>query len=402
MPRVLVIGGSGFVGTRVLRSALSNGLKVASLSRSGAPIQADASLSAVEWLKGDALSDGAPIRDAMRGCDAVISCLGAFGSNDFMHKINGAANASLAEAAAAEGVSKFVFVSAAAIKPVAKAMAAAGYEGYYAGKMTAEEAVTRHFGERGLILRPGPIYGTRAVTSSVSIPIGAVGVPLTTIFETPPIRALAAALPMDLGDLFMPWVSVEDVADAAIAHIVHKSGGSGSGSDKGTSGQPSLLEWEGLRAAASQLRMSAAPEVSLFWDGGCPLCTVEIAYYKRLDRERRVDWVDLTAHPDRLEAVGITHADAVALIHALDHTRSDWQTPLVGVPAFLAVWQRLPAPWNLLPPLFRAVPPAIPLVERAYRFWARHRLKLTGRSRSLKQGSSCAADGSACELKSKA
>jgi nucleoside-diphosphate-sugar epimerase len=65
---------------------------------------------------------------------------------------------------------------------------AAGLEGYYAGKVSAEAAVTRYFGGRGLILRPGAIYGTRMVSPNISIPIGLVGAPLTMVFETPPVR----------------------------------------------------------------------------------------------------------------------------------------------------------------------------------------------------------------------
>ena len=407
MRRVLIVGGNGFVGTRVVRSALAQGLGVASLSRSGAPAAAttDSTLTGVEWLKGDVMAGGDPLREALRGCDAVISCLGAFGSNDFMHKLNGTANAALAEAAAEAGVRRFVFVSAAEIRPVSRTLAAAGYEGYYAGKVTAEAAVERHFGAAGLILRPGPIYGTRAISPSISIPIGAVGVPLTSVFELGPIRALASALPIGLGDLLMPWVSVDDVADAAIAHIVQEGaegggsgdGGGGGGDDGGsgapeatsTAGPPKVLDWQALRETASQLRASRSPEVSLFWDGGCPLCSREIAYYKRIDAEGRVDWVDLTRQPERLVAAGVAQDDAVALIHAVDHSRQE--TLLVGVPAFMAVWERLPY-WCVLPPVMRAVPMAVPAVEVGYRFFARHRLKLTGRSRALAEGSACDAE----------
>lgn len=275
--RVLVVGGSGFVGTRVLRSALSQGLSVASLSRLGAPESAanDPRLANVEWLKGDALQSSESIREAVAGCDAVISCLGAFGSNDYMHKINGAANAALASIAKEQNVDRFVYVSASEIRPVSRAMAAAGYEGYYAGKLQAESAVEHHFGSAGLILRPGPIYGTRNVSSNISIPIGLVGIPLTTLFETQPFRTLASALPMGLGDLIMPWVDVEDVADAAVHFAVGSStnGGGGGSSTAADSEKPAVLEWEALRSSASALRASSDPRVSLFWDGGCPLCT---------------------------------------------------------------------------------------------------------------------------------
>lgn len=248
--RLLVIGGNGFVGTRVVKTALAQGMRVASLSRSGAP--ADAISPNVEWLTADVVAGGPPVREALAGCDAVISCLGAFGSNAFMHELNGGANAALAEAAAEAGVQRFAFVSASVIQPVAKAMAAAGYEGYYEGKVKAEEAVTRIFGADGVLLRPGPIYGTRVVSPSVSIPLAMIGVPLTTIFETKPLSTVAAALPMSLGDLLMPWVSVEDVAAAAVAHALAES------TDGARQEAVRVLEWDAIRQAASELNEGKA------------------------------------------------------------------------------------------------------------------------------------------------
>ena len=86
--RLLVVGGSGFVGTRVVRTALAQGVHVASISRSGKPIAGAADLTGVEWLKGDVVAGGEALHSALSDCDAVISCLGAFGSNEFMHQVN--------------------------------------------------------------------------------------------------------------------------------------------------------------------------------------------------------------------------------------------------------------------------------------------------------------------------
>ena len=43
----------------------------------------------------------------------MVSCLGGFGTNDAMRALNGEANAALAQAAAASGVKRFAYVSAA-------------------------------------------------------------------------------------------------------------------------------------------------------------------------------------------------------------------------------------------------------------------------------------------------
>ena len=31
----------------------------------------------------------------------------------------------------------------------------------------------------------------------------------------------------------------------------------------------------------------------MFYDGGCPLCSREVAHYRRLDRRNNVSWVDI-------------------------------------------------------------------------------------------------------------
>ena len=150
-----------------------------------------------------------------------------------------------------------------------------------------------------------------------------------------------------------------------------------------------LLDWRAIRAAAARARLSAPPEVALFWDGACPLCRREIAYYKWLDAERRVDWVDISdsVQAERLPQ-GVAVEAALAKIHGVDRAGA----LLVGVPAFLAVWDVLPY-WRVLPPLLRRLPLALPLVDSAYGWWAKRRLGISARVRALEEGSACRRTG---------
>jgi len=144
------------------------------------------------------------------------------------------------------------------------------------------------------------------------------------------------------------------------------------------------LNWSAITSAASKLRRLAPPEVTLFWDGGCPLCKREIAYYKWLDHDRRVEWVDIDSEPARLDAHGVPLEAALAKIHGLDKQGQ----LVVGVPAFLAVWEVLPY-WSLLPPLVRSAPFVMPLVDAAYAWWAKRRLGISAAVRRLEEGSAC-------------
>ncbi len=413
--KLTVVGGTGFVGSRVVREGLRAGLRVSALSRRGVPDQQQPALAGADWVRCD-VEDTSALREALAGSDAVISCLGAFGSDAHMRRVNGTANVNVIREAAAAGVRKFAFVSAAVFRPVYPLV-----RGYYDGKREAERAVESTFGQDGLILRPGAIYGSRAVSPSISIPIGAIGVPLNLVLESRPMRALATAAG-PLGDLLTPWVSVDDVAGAAIAHVAGGEGdgragggeGGGEGGGGGRGGSAKVLEWGEIAPAASAFRTAAAADLALLWDGSCPLCSLEIGYYRRIDAEKRVEWVDLTQSADWLDAAGVTRDEALALMHAVElPARPQPQahgeaavTPaalrvggspprvLVGVDAFLAVWDRLPG-WSYLPPLLRAVPAARPAADLAYGFWARNRWRVAGRIGGKPRG---LARGSACDL----
>lgn len=51
MPKILVFGGNGFVGSRVCEEALNTGLQVVSINRSGRPKRSDPWIKEVEWVQ---------------------------------------------------------------------------------------------------------------------------------------------------------------------------------------------------------------------------------------------------------------------------------------------------------------------------------------------------------------
>ena len=79
-------------------------------------------------------------------------------------------------------------------------------------------------------------------------------------------------------------------------------------------------------------------KTAMFFDGGCPLCSREVAHYRRLDRGDRIHWVDITNQPETLSEYGIAYGTAMERLHALDE---DGQI-VSGVPAFVAIWRQLP------------------------------------------------------------
>ena len=203
--KLLVLGGNGFVGSHICREALDRGLSVASLSRSGRSSLHDSWATNVIWYKGNLLS-GDSLKEALNGVTAVISCVGGFGSNSYMYKINGTANINAIRAAADQGVKRFVYISAADFGVVNFLL-----RGYYEGKRAAETELLTRFPYGGVILRPGFIYGTRTV-GSMKIPLGAIGSPMEMVLQhAKPL----SQIPL-VGPLMTPPVNVTSVAKVAV------------------------------------------------------------------------------------------------------------------------------------------------------------------------------------------
>eukprot|EP00301_Raphidiophrys_heterophryoidea_P017359 c27276_g1_i1.p1 GENE.c27276_g1_i1~~c27276_g1_i1.p1 ORF type:complete len:275 (+),score=47.59 c27276_g1_i1:38-862(+) len=76
-PRLLVVGGSGFIGRHVCRAALQRGAKVVSLSRRGAPssLNEEPWMRHVDWQKGDAI-DPATTAELLKDCQGVVHAVG--------------------------------------------------------------------------------------------------------------------------------------------------------------------------------------------------------------------------------------------------------------------------------------------------------------------------------------
>jgi predicted DCC family thiol-disulfide oxidoreductase YuxK len=106
-----------------------------------------------------------------------------------------------------------------------------------------------------------------------------------------------------------------------------------------------------------------------YFDGGCPLCSKEIAHYRRIDRAGAIHWVDITDDGGAMAEAGIDRTDAMRRIHAKETDGSI----LSGVPAFVAIWRRLPG-YRRLAALVQGLRLVGPL-EGGYAHFADRRLR---------------------------
>ena len=105
-------------------------------------------------------------------------------------------------------------------------------------------------------------------------------------------------------------------------------------------------------------------ELTVWYDGACPLCRREIALIRRLDRRGAIRFID--AAQSEPAACPLDRADLLARFHASENGRV-----VSGAAAFAAMWRAIP----LLRPAGLAFqrPFALALLERLYRIFLRAR-----------------------------
>jgi predicted DCC family thiol-disulfide oxidoreductase YuxK len=115
------------------------------------------------------------------------------------------------------------------------------------------------------------------------------------------------------------------------------------------------------------------PRLTIWYDGGCLLCRMEIAFFQRLDAKKgRLHFVDLegdgTCPLDRADMLARFHAQEVG------------QPVVSGAAAFAAMWRQV-TPFQPLGWLAK-IPPVLWLLERLYRLFLRVRPSLQSWARA--------------------
>jgi nucleoside-diphosphate-sugar epimerase len=177
--RLLVYGGSGYVGTKILELAVQRGAICTSVSRRGqVPVhlirQRTSWVNQVTWVAGDALH---PDSELFAAADVVISLVGSapvptFSESTFQRQVelNGATNCAVIGAAQQQGVKNLVLMSA----HIPKILESQRF-GYFVGKQQAWQAA-KGFSETSAqhsatVIRPSAIYGTRHTAGGLAIPL---------------------------------------------------------------------------------------------------------------------------------------------------------------------------------------------------------------------------------------
>ena len=113
--------------------------------------------------------------------------------------------------------------------------------------------------------------------------------------------------------------------------------------------------------------------LTVFYDGACPVCAREIKLMRRLDRQQRLSFCDFSSPDYDVATTGLAVPDLSAVIHA----RWADGTVITGVDVFRAMWEAVGM--RLMAKVSR-LSLVDPLAVKAYAWFARNRLWLTGRA----------------------
>jgi nucleoside-diphosphate-sugar epimerase len=170
--RILVTGGSGFLGGALVRRLATEGAHVRALARSPEKATYIQNLDNVEILKGD-ITDAGRMAEVLDGCEIVFHVAASTGGpllEQWRMNVDGTRN--VARAAAASNVSRFVYVSTISVYGYRQRSDVTeetppdpGHDPYNITKNEAENELRFVAGKTGLtysIIRPGQIYGPRS------------------------------------------------------------------------------------------------------------------------------------------------------------------------------------------------------------------------------------------------
>lgn len=119
------------------------------------------------------------------------------------------------------------------------------------------------------------------------------------------------------------------------------------------------------------MSLNQQPSITVIFDGACPLCRREIAFYRRRQGAQNIRWLDARKDHHAIAAFAVTQQQVLSRFHVLD-AKGNWHT---GAAGFVLLWSQLPA-FSLLASAIRTLHLTV-VLELGYRLFLRWRKKPT-------------------------
>ena len=118
--------------------------------------------------------------------------------------------------------------------------------------------------------------------------------------------------------------------------------------------------------------------IEVFYDGDCPICRFEVRLYRRMDRARRIAWIDIERLADADLPPDRTRESLLKRFHVRD-AAGGWH---MGVDAFARIWRELPwlrrLAWVFRTPVLRQAAQALYRLFLAWQARDRARRRAAG------------------------
>jgi nucleoside-diphosphate-sugar epimerase len=179
--RVLVTGGSGFLGAWIMRRLLARGIDCVAFDLAAKPqlLQALAPerAAAVQWRTGD-IAQASNVSNALQGCDAVIHLAGILTPDCAANPVRGAqinliGTLNVFGAARAAGLARVLYASSAGVFAPDDSAAPLPQTHYGAFKLACEGSARAYWHDHGIAsvgFRPLVVYGAGRETGSSAGP----------------------------------------------------------------------------------------------------------------------------------------------------------------------------------------------------------------------------------------
>lgn len=113
-------------------------------------------------------------------------------------------------------------------------------------------------------------------------------------------------------------------------------------------------------------------EIEVFFDGDCPLCSKEIKFLKKLDKQNKIVFTDIADKNFEASNYGLTFDDFMAEIRG----RLPDGTMISGVEVFRRLYGAVGLDWTVA---ITRWPVVSSVLDIGYKWFAKNRLRFTGR-----------------------
>ena len=115
-------------------------------------------------------------------------------------------------------------------------------------------------------------------------------------------------------------------------------------------------------------------KLTFLFDGGCPLCLRETNFLKNRDFSNQISFIDINSKEyDRTIFNDISYAEAMSNLHGIMENGQI----IRGLDVLAYSYELIGLGWVYYPLKIKFLSPILKLV---YRYWAKYRLQITGRS----------------------